>query len=87
MKTGWFDLFRTNGGPAFYPESNRTTVIADFSAITVYFVFGTLLLAFFIVMPGIRQRRLTIFTSVVFSLFVGGSCLGWKKSNGRSLKF
>ena len=25
MTRGWFDLFRDNGGPALYPESNRTS--------------------------------------------------------------
>lgn len=56
MTTGWFDLFRENGGPALYPESNRTSVVGDVQAITVYIVFATLLVAFVIVMPGIRKE-------------------------------
>jgi len=68
-------LFRDNGGPTLYPESNRTSVIADVQALTVYIVFATLLVAFFVVMPGIRKERFTTFTSVVLSLFVGGTTL------------
>lgn len=47
MTRGWFDLFRDHGGPTLYPESNRTSVIADVQALTVYIVFATLLVAFF----------------------------------------
>ena len=75
MTRGWFDLFREHGGPTLYPESNRTPVIADVQALTVYIVFATLLLAFFVVMPGIRKERFTTFTSVILSLFVGGTTL------------
>lgn len=75
MTRGWFDLFRDNGGPALYPESNRTSVVGDVQAITVYIVFATLLVAFLVVMPGIRRERFTTFTSVILSLFVGGSTL------------
>jgi len=75
MTRGWFDLFRDNGGPALYPESNRTSVVGDVQAITVYIVFATLLVAFLVVMPGIRAQRFTTFTSVALSLFVGGSTL------------
>ena len=57
MTRGWFDLFREHGGPTLYPESNRTSVIADVQALTVYIVFATLLVAFFVVMPGIRKER------------------------------
>jgi len=76
MTRGWFDLFRDHGGPTLYPESNRTAVIADFQVFTVYIVFATLLFAFFVVMPGIRKEsRFTTVTSVVLSLFVGGTTL------------
>lgn len=75
MTRGWFDLFREHGGPTLYPEPNRTAVIADVQALTVYIVFATLLVAFFVVMPGIRKERFTTFTSVLLSLFVGGTTL------------
>ena len=61
MTLGWFDLFRDHGGPTLYPEANRTSVIADVQALTVYIVFATLLVAFFVVMPGIRKERYVIF--------------------------
>ena len=57
MTQGWFDLFRDHGGPTLYPESNRTSVIADVQALTIYIVFATLMVAFFVVMPGIRKER------------------------------
>ena len=56
MTRGWFDLFRDNGGPALYPESNRTSVVGDVQAITVYIVFATLFGAFLVVMPGMRSQ-------------------------------
>ena len=61
MTRGWFDLFRDNGGPALYPESNRTSVVGDVQAITVYIVFATLLVAFLVVMPGMRREVVTCF--------------------------
>ena len=39
MTRGWFDLFRDNGGPALYPESNRTSGL-----FTVYQLILTLLI-------------------------------------------
>eukprot|EP00096_Caligus_rogercresseyi_P016540 TRINITY_DN923_c0_g2_i1.p1 TRINITY_DN923_c0_g2~~TRINITY_DN923_c0_g2_i1.p1 ORF type:complete len:546 (-),score=186.52 TRINITY_DN923_c0_g2_i1:259-1896(-) len=68
---GWFDGFRENGGPTMYAYSNRTSVYGDLSTITVYIVFITLFLAFFVIFPGIRKERFTTFTSVTLSLFVG----------------
>ena len=93
MTRGWFDLFRDNGGPALYPESNRTSglfiflvatylfsfffnnlfttyifsVVGDVQAITVYIVFATLLVAFLVVMPGIRAQVCLHFISSLFS--------------------
>jgi len=75
MTRGWFDLFRDNGGPTLYAYSNRTPVIGDSTSITLYIVFATLFLAFFVVFPGIRKERFTTFLSVTLSLFVGVSIL------------
>lgn len=86
MTRGWFDLFRDNGGPTLYAYSNRTSVIGDSTSITLYIVFATLFIAFFVVFPGIRKERFTTFLSVTLSLFVGvsilvGSCgSGWHTS-------
>ena len=69
MTRGWFDLFRDNGGPALYPESNRTSVVGDVQAITVYIVFATLLVAFLVVMPGIRAQVCLHFVNPLFFFF------------------
>ena len=39
MTRGWFDLFRDNGGPALYPESNRTSGLFIFLVATYLFSF------------------------------------------------
>ena len=70
MTRGWFDLFRDNGGPALYPESNRTSVVGDVQAITVYIVFATLLVAFLVVMPGIRAQVCLHFVKPLFFIFL-----------------
>lgn len=86
MTRGWFDLFRDDGGPTLYAYSNRTSVIGDSTSITLYIVFATLFIAFFVVFPGIRKERFTTFLSVTLSLFVGVSILvgtcgsGWHTS-------
>ena len=56
MTRGWFDLFRDDGGPTLYAYSNRTSVIGDSTSITLYIVFATLFIAFFVVFPGIRKE-------------------------------
>jgi len=53
---GWFDAFRTDGGPTLYSHSNRTAVTGDSDLITVCIVFGTLFLAFLIIYPGVRKE-------------------------------
>ena len=58
MTRGWFDLFRDDGGPTLYAYSNRTSVIGDATSITLYIVFATLFIAFFVVFPGIRKEVL-----------------------------
>ena len=68
---GWFDLGRDEGAPAYYAASNRTTADGDYTTITFGIAFLTLLIAFFVIFPGIRKERFTTFTSVTLSLFVG----------------
>ena len=72
---GWFNLFRCEGSFTFYPQSNRTSVVVDLPALTIYVVFATLLLAFLIILPGIRKERLSTFGIVTLSLFMGGTTL------------
>ena len=62
---GWFDSFRVNGGPTFYPESNETAVTTNVTALTVYVVFATLSLAFFVIMPGIKREKYVL-TLIMF---------------------
>ncbi|EEC00945.1 hypothetical protein IscW_ISCW000990 [Ixodes scapularis] len=56
MLKGWFDAFRTEGGPTLYAASNRTAVTEDIRNIIIYVSFSTLFLAFLIVFPGIRKE-------------------------------
>ena len=105
MTRGWFDLFRDNGGPALYPESNRTSglftiyqliltfcftwnqlfvyqifsVVGDVQAITVYIVFATLLVAFLVVMPGIRAQVCLHFVKPLFFIFFTYLYIIWLK--------
>ncbi|XP_029834115.1 dual oxidase maturation factor 2 isoform X3 [Ixodes scapularis] len=75
MLKGWFDAFRTEGGPTLYAASNRTAVTEDIRNIIIYVSFSTLFLAFLIVFPGIRKERLSTFISVTISLLVGAVIL------------
>jgi len=49
--------------------------MADVSALTVYVVFATLFLAFFVIMPGIKNEKATTLGLVMLTLFMGGSNL------------
>ncbi|XP_015520375.1 dual oxidase maturation factor 1 [Neodiprion pinetum] len=68
---GWFDAFRSDGGPTLYSYSNRTPVSGDVHLITIFVIFCTIFTAFVIIFPGIRKERLTTFLTVTLSLFVG----------------
>jgi len=68
---GWFDAFRTDGGPTLYHHSNRTAVTGDLSTIVISIVFVTIFIAFLLIFPGVRSQRFTTFTCVTLSLFTG----------------
>ena len=72
---GWFDLFRCEGGYTYYPGSNRTPVFVDGQILTIYLIFATILLAFLLILPGIRKERLPTLGIVILSLFMGGTTL------------
>ncbi|XP_022920956.1 dual oxidase maturation factor 1-like [Onthophagus taurus] len=72
---GWFDAFRSNGGPTLYSFNNRTAVTGDVTLITFLSIFVTLYVAFLIIFPGIRKQRFTTFLSVTLSLFTGTTIL------------
>jgi hypothetical protein len=56
---GWFDAFRDNGGPTWYGD-NRTPVVVDTGTFAIVAVFAIFLLAFLIIMPGIRRQVIPI---------------------------
>ncbi|CAH1396834.1 unnamed protein product [Nezara viridula] len=66
---GWWNGEPT--GPTLYSVPNRTSVTGDVPSIAACFVFVTLYVAFLIIFPGVRKERLTTFTTVTLSLFVG----------------
>lgn len=55
---GWFDAFRSEGGPTLYSYSNRTPVTGDPPTIALYVLFASLGIAFLIIFPGIRKEVL-----------------------------
>ena len=64
MTRGWFDLFRDNGGPALYPESNRTSGLFTFCQLFVFIYFLNticLLPTFFQSLEMFKQSRFISF--------------------------
>ncbi|XP_026479409.1 uncharacterized protein LOC113385789 [Ctenocephalides felis] len=55
---GWFDAFRSDGGPTLYGFNNRTPVTGDVHTVAACVLFGTLYLAFLLVFPGVRKQWL-----------------------------
>ncbi|TGZ49633.1 DUOXA-like protein C06E1.3 [Temnothorax longispinosus] len=53
---GWFDAFRSDGGPTLYSYSNRTPVTGDVPLVIVFVIFGTLFTAFLVIFPGVRKE-------------------------------
>ncbi|XP_020282244.1 dual oxidase maturation factor 1 [Pseudomyrmex gracilis] len=70
---GWFDAFRSDGGPTLYSYNNRTPVTGDVPLIIIFVIFGTLFTAFLVIFPGVRKERLATFLTVTLSLFVGAT--------------
>jgi len=66
---GWFDAFRSDGGPTLYSYSNRTPVTGDVPTISLYVLFFTLFIAFVIIFPGVR-KEVSERTKVVDSPFM-----------------
>lgn len=52
---GWFDAFRDHGAPTWYGD-NRTPVVIDTGIAAIVAVFAIFLLAFLIILPGIRRQ-------------------------------
>ncbi|KAK3878218.1 hypothetical protein Pcinc_017129 [Petrolisthes cinctipes] len=68
---GWFDAFRSNGGPTLYAYSNRTSVTGDVPTITIVLLFLTIFFAFIIIFPGVRREKFSTFCTVTMSILVG----------------
>lgn len=85
---GWFDSFRSDGGPTIYAYSNRTSVTGDVPTITICLLFLTVFLAFLTIFPGVRKERFSTFCTVTLSLLVGTVILvcnvgsSWHVANG-----
>ncbi|XP_064105903.1 dual oxidase maturation factor 1-like [Macrobrachium nipponense] len=85
---GWFDAFRSDGGPTLYAYSNRTSVTGDVPTITICLLFLTIFLAFITIFPGVRRERFSTFCTVTLSLLVGTVILvcsvgsSWHVANG-----
>lgn len=80
MTWSWTD--HSYGGPVLYDYPNRTPVTGDVPSIFVCLVFSTVFVAFLIIFPGIRKERLTTFTTVTLSLFVGNVIMLTKIGSG-----
>lgn len=68
---GWFDAFRSDGGPTLYAYSNRTSVTGDVPTITICLLFLTIFIAFIIIFPGVRREKFSTFCTVTLSMLVG----------------
>lgn len=71
---GWFDWFRDNGAPTFYGE-NRTPVVLDLQIVALLSLFLTPTLAFFIILPGIRQKRFISTLTFVITVALGATIM------------
>ncbi|VDK45537.1 unnamed protein product [Anisakis simplex] len=80
---GWFDAFRENGDPSWFGD-NRTPVIFDLQIFGLAAVFITPLIAFFLILPGVRQHRIASTVTFVFSMLVGAIILAVPPTNDDS---
>ena len=59
LPDGLFDAFRTNGAPTYYGP-NQTPWEADILEAGFIFAFVILAISFFVVLPGIRGKEVSI---------------------------
>ncbi|VDD90907.1 unnamed protein product [Enterobius vermicularis] len=67
---GWFDAFRENGDPSWFGD-NRTPVVFDLRIFAIASVFLLILIAFLIILPGIRYHKLASTITVLLTISVG----------------
>lgn len=86
MTAGWFDAWRSDGGPALHADPNRTHVTVDTPELFICIAFVTLFVAFLIIVPG--EYRNFIFgisfrRGVLHSIGLHLSDLGTGRGEGR----
>ncbi|EFO15742.1 hypothetical protein LOAG_12768 [Loa loa] len=74
QRIGWFDAFRENGDPTWFGD-NRTPVIFDLQIVILTSIFITPLLAFLIILPGVRHYRIASTIAFILSITVGAIVL------------
>uniref|UniRef100_A0A915PG86 DUOXA-like protein C06E1.3 n=1 Tax=Setaria digitata TaxID=48799 RepID=A0A915PG86_9BILA len=74
QRIGWFDAFRENGDPTWFGD-NRTPVVFDLQIFALASIFITPLLAFLIILPGVRHYRIASTIAFVLSTTVGAVIL------------
>ncbi|VDN58473.1 unnamed protein product [Dracunculus medinensis] len=71
---GWFDAFRENGDPTWFGE-NRTPVVFDMKIFGLSSLFITPLIAYIIILPGVRRHQIVSTLIFFLSILVGASIL------------
>lgn len=60
----------SENGPILYTEPNRTSAIEDIRSVIIYIFFATLLIGFFLILPGIRHDKIPTILCIPTSLVV-----------------
>uniref|UniRef100_A0A0N4ZWZ4 Recep_L_domain domain-containing protein n=1 Tax=Parastrongyloides trichosuri TaxID=131310 RepID=A0A0N4ZWZ4_PARTI len=88
MISGWFDAFRENGEPTWFNEIKSPLPIDTFT-VAIFWLFLTPLIAFLIILPGVRKRKGISSISFILAMTTGATILvsiyypGWHESNAR----
>ncbi|KAL7305238.1 hypothetical protein TKK_0002623 [Trichogramma kaykai] len=73
MKT-WFGVVKEGGGgPTFHHHNNRMPVKGDANLIYDALFFGTILMAFLLIFPGVRKEKLSTFITVLLLILTGST--------------
>lgn len=69
------DAFDGSAEPVIYMSDNRMPVMMEFNSTIIYIIFAALVLAFLVILPGVRKTKLTSFLGLVTLLTMGASIL------------
>ncbi|KAH7700031.1 Dual oxidase maturation factor 1, partial [Aphelenchoides avenae] len=69
MHEAWFSAFRDDFGPTSYGNGGHLAI--NFRLLICFLVFIVPYLAFIVVFPGIREKRLATFVTLTLHLTVG----------------